>query len=63
LFKKEIMTVTFYISPDQEQIKLDFVELVEKRNAEAKKNKKKTKSYSSILVDYMDYYTKKHKAK
>jgi|TARA_Y100000034_G_scaffold29533_1_gene35623 hypothetical protein len=57
------MTVTFYISEHQQQIKLDFVELVEKQNAEAKKNKKEPKSYSSILVDYMDYYVKKHKAK
>jgi len=57
------MTVTFYISEHQQQIKLDFVALVEKQQAEAKKNGQKPKSYSTILVEYMDYYTKKHKAK
>jgi hypothetical protein len=57
------MKRTFYIPSHQEQIMFDFVELVEKQQAQAKKNGQKPKSYSTILVEYMDYYTKKHKAK
>ena len=57
------MKRTFYIPQHQEQIMFDFVELVEQQKQEAKINGQKPKSYSTILIEYMDYYTKKHKGK
>ena len=54
------MVRSIYIAKYQEDIMLKFVELVEKQKLEARKNGKKGKSYSQILVDYMDYYVKKH---
>jgi len=54
------MVRSIYIAEYQEDIVFEFVELVEKQKLEAQKNGKKGKSYSQILVDYMDYYVKKH---
>jgi len=55
------MVRSIYVPEYHEDIVFDFVELVEKQKAEAQKNGIKGKSYSAILVEYMDYYVKKHK--
>jgi len=57
------MVRSIYIAEYQEDIVFEFVELVEKQKLEAQKNGKKGKSYSQILVDYMDYYVKNNKKK
>ena len=54
------MVRSIYIAEYQEDIVFEFVELVEKQKLEAQKNGKKGKSYSQILVDYMDKYVEKH---
>ena len=55
------MVRSIYVAKYQEDIIFDFMELVERQKAQARKNGKKGKSYSQVLVDYMDFYVKKHK--
>ncbi len=57
------MRRTFYIADYQEQIMFDFVALVEKQQEKDKKKGLKPKSYSSLIVEFMENYIKEHKVK
>lgn len=55
------MVKSIYIADYQHDTVCEFVELIEKQKLEAQKNGQKGKSYSQVLVDYMEYYVKKNK--
>ena len=55
------MIKSIYIADYQQDIVFEFVELVEKEKLKARQNGEKGKSYSQVIVEYMEYYVKKNK--